>query len=72
MTSSKAPPKLVSGVPAITDWLARNNLILSESTVRRLYREDKLPGAFKVAGRTSPIRMPMIEIEKLAKGGRSR
>ncbi len=37
-------------------------------TVRRMFRENRLPGAFKPGGRCSPIRMRERDLERLVKG----
>lgn len=37
----------------------------SPETVRRWYRDGKLPGAFKVGGDTSPIKMSQVDLVKL-------
>lgn len=62
--------RLVSGIPAITDALARRGLLTSERTVRRLYQGGKLPGAHKMVpdSRTSPVLMPIDAIEAFAQG----
>lgn len=67
MTSSS---RLVSGIPAITDALARCGWLTSERTVRRLYKSQKLHGAYKIIpdSRTSPVLMPLDAIEAMARG----
>lgn len=62
--------RLVSGIRSITDALAQRGLIISDTTVRRYYREGKLPGAYQLGERTSPVLMPVSEIDKFAKGER--
>ena len=41
-------------------------------TVRRMFRENRLPGAFKPGGRCSPIRMHERDLKRIIKtGGKS-
>ena len=43
-------------------------LAISERTVRRLYAQKLLPGAYKLAGRTSPIMMPRNAALEIKRG----
>lgn len=42
-------------------------LSCSDQTVRRLFRQGKLPGAFKMGGQGSPIKMPASALDALRK-----
>lgn len=41
----------------------------SEKTIRRMFKAGELPGAFKLRGRSSPIKVPAESILKLRESG---
>lgn len=52
--------------PLVTAEIA-HRLGVCEKTVRRLHKDGKLPGSFKLGGRTSPIKMLPTALAKLIK-----
>jgi predicted DNA-binding transcriptional regulator AlpA len=47
-----------------------HELGVSPKTVKRLHREHRLPGSYKLGGVTSPIRMHRDDLERLKRGKR--
>ncbi|MBB4123273.1 helix-turn-helix transcriptional regulator [Martelella radicis] len=45
---------------------------VSERTVSRHFKEGRLPGAFKLGGGTSPIRMREADLKKISSDSRSK